>query len=95
MPLTYDFTKIQNWEQVCQRKLKEGDEGFDPKKDLYRNTRLAEAMIWMTIFIGMREILKRIGSRSFGEQGYSKLQREHIGIQTKATITLRKTKSKV
>ena len=59
MPLTYDFTKIENWEQVCQRKLKEGDEGFDPKKDLYRNTPLAEAMIWMTIFIGMREITEK------------------------------------
>ena len=59
MPLTYDFTKIENYEEICTRKLVEGDEGFNPKEDLYRTQPLAEALVWMTIFIGMREITEK------------------------------------
>lgn len=59
MALTYDFTKIKNHEEICTRKLVEGDEGFNPKEDLYRTQPLAEALVWMTIFIGMREITEK------------------------------------
>jgi len=59
MPLTYDFTKIKNYEEICTRKLVEGDEGFNPKEDLYRTSDLAESLIWMCLFIGMREITEK------------------------------------
>ena len=59
MPLTYDFTNIKNYEQICTRKLVEGDKEFNPEKDLYINTPLAESLVWMTIFIGMREITEK------------------------------------
>tara|TARA_B100001059_G_C17482567_1_gene402392 strand:+ start:237 stop:629 length:393 start_codon:yes stop_codon:yes gene_type:complete len=59
MALTYDFTKIDNYEEICTRKLVEGDEGFNPNKDLYRTQPLAEALVWMSLFVGMREITEK------------------------------------
>tara|TARA_R110002153_G_scaffold23856_3_gene76656 strand:- start:2304 stop:2696 length:393 start_codon:yes stop_codon:yes gene_type:complete len=59
MPLTYNFTKIENYEQICTRKLVEGDKGFNPKEDLFRTTPLAESLVWMSMFIGMREITEK------------------------------------
>ena len=59
MALTYDFTNIENYQEKCTYKIKKEDADYDPNQDLYKNTDLAESLIWMCLFIGMNQITEK------------------------------------
>ena len=56
MALTYDFRNIEDYQAKCVVKLTKDDQDFDPNQELYKNTGLADTLIWACMFVGISEI---------------------------------------
>ena len=95
MALTYDFTNIEDYQNKCLVKLTKKDKDFDPNQELYKNTDLANTLIWSCLFIGISEITNKNYKQFYWRLKLLDVTQEELRGNKKKFVSLDEVKSMI